>query len=149
MQFLANGISFLFLGVESRSGYLQLFFPVLLNAMQGTQNVDTTLVDTARTFGYRDLQIVRKIVLPAVIPYILAGMRIALGLGLILAVLSEMMAGNDGLGFLIVDMQRAFKVRQMYAWLVILAVLGFVLNEIMVQAEQAMLKWRPVNDLLS
>ena len=143
----------LFLGVDDAmknvSVALAVFFPVLLNAMQGTRNVDPTLVDTARTFGYRDLQIVRKIVLPAVVPYILAGMRIALGLGLILAVLSEMMAGNDGLGFLIVDMQRAFKVRQMYAWLVILAVLGFVLNEIMVQAERAMLKWRPTNDLLS
>ena len=67
-----------------------------------------------------------QIVLPAAMPYVLAGMRIALALGLVLAVLSEMMAGNDGLGFLIVDMQRAFRVRQMYAWLVILAVVEVV-----------------------
>jgi ABC-type nitrate/sulfonate/bicarbonate transport system permease component len=143
----------LFLGVDDAmknvSVALAVFFPVLLNALQGTKSVDRTLIDTARTFGYGDLQIVRKIVLPAVLPYVLAGMRIAVGLGLILAVLSEMMAGNDGLGFLIVDMQRAFRVRQMYAWLVILAIVGFALNEIMVKIERTTLKWRPGNALVS
>ncbi len=51
----------------------------------------------------------------AALPFILAGMRISLGLALVLAVLAEMLAGQGGLGFLILDMQRSFLVRQMYA----------------------------------
>jgi ABC-type nitrate/sulfonate/bicarbonate transport system permease component len=143
----------LFLGVDdamkNTSVALAVFFPVLLNTIQGTRSVDATLVDTARTFGYRDVQIIRKVVLPAAMPYVLAGMRIALALGLVLAVLSEMMAGNDGLGFLIVDMQRAFRVRQMYAWLVILAVVGYCLNEIMVQLERRILRWQPFDPAIA
>ena len=139
----------LFLGVDdamkNTSVALAVFFPILLNTIQGVSSVDRTLVDTGRTFGYGNASIIRKIVMPAAVPYILAGMRVSLGLGLILAVLSEMMAGNNGLGFLIVDMQRAFRVRQMYAWLIILAIVGYGLNALIVWIERRMLNWRPVD----
>jgi ABC-type nitrate/sulfonate/bicarbonate transport system permease component len=68
-------------------------------------------------------------------------MRLSIALGLILAVISEMIAGTGGIGFLIIDMQRAFRVRQMYAWIVILAVVGYLLNLLLVLAEHRMLFW--------
>ena len=79
---------------------------------------------------------------PAALPFVLAGARISLGLGLVLATLSEMLAGTGGVGFLILDMQRSFRVRQMYAWIVILAVVGLLLNSLFLALESLLLRWQ-------
>ncbi len=120
---------------------LGVFFPVLVNAVQGVRGVDPVLVDTGRTFRCGRLALLVKIVLPAALPLILAGMRVALGLGLILVVIAEMLAGTGGLGYLIIDMQRSFRVRDMYAWIVILAVLGYALNAVFLVLERRVIHW--------
>ena len=120
---------------------LGVFFPVLINAVQGVRGVDPVLIDTGRTFRCGRLALLLKIVLPAALPLILAGMRVALGLGLILVVIAEMLAGTGGLGYLIIDMQRSFRVRDMYAWIVILAVLGYALNAVFLVLEQRVIHW--------
>jgi ABC-type nitrate/sulfonate/bicarbonate transport system permease component len=123
---------------------LAVFFPVLINTVQGVRGVDPVLVNTARTFGYRRYAILRKVILPASLPLILSGMRVSLALGLILVVVAEMLAGTGGLGYLILDMQRAFRVQNMYAWLVILAVLGYALNALFVALEARAIHWARV-----
>ena len=120
---------------------LGVFFPVLINAVQGVRGVDPVLVNTGRTFRCGPLALLLKIVLPAALPLILAGMRVALGLGLILVVIAEMLAGTGGLGYLIIDMQRSFRVRDMYAWIVILAVLGYALNAVFLVLEKRVIHW--------
>lgn len=120
---------------------LAVFFPVLINTIQGVQGVDPTLVNTARTFGYGTGAILYKVVLPAAMPLIAAGMRVSLALALILAVITEMITGTKGLGYLIVDMQRSFKVLDMYAWLVVLAIVGYLLNAIFIFLERRGLHW--------
>ena len=82
--------------------------------------------------------------LPAALPLILSGMRVSLALGLILVVTAEMLAGTGGLGYLIIDMQRSFRVLNMYAWLLILAVLGYGLNELFVRLERQAVHWAVV-----
>jgi ABC-type nitrate/sulfonate/bicarbonate transport system permease component len=135
----------LFLGVDNAmkitSIALAVFFPVVINTMQGARGIDPVLINTARTLGVRPLALLRKVILPASAPFIFAGMRLSIALGLILAVISEMIAGTGGIGFLIIDMQRAFRIRQMYAWIVILAVVGYLLNFLLVLAEQRILFW--------
>ena len=123
---------------------LAVFFPVLINTIQGVRGVDPVLVNTARTFGHSRLSILRKVVLPAALPLILAGMRVSLALGLILVTTAEMIAGTGGLGYLIIDMQRSFRVHNMYAWLVILAVLGYALNALFVKLEHRATHWAAV-----
>lgn len=120
---------------------LAVFFPVLINTIQGVRGVDPVLINTARTFGHGQFAILRKVILPASLPLILVGMRVSLSLGLILVVVTEMIAGSGGLGYLIVDMQRSFKVLDMYAWLVILAVMGFLLNAGFVRIERRATHW--------
>jgi ABC-type nitrate/sulfonate/bicarbonate transport system permease component len=120
---------------------LAVFFPVLINTIQGVRGVDPVLINTARTFGYGRLAILRKVILPASMPLILAGMRVSLALGLILVTTAEMMAGTGGLGYLILDMQRSFRVQNMYAWLVILAVLGYALNRLFLKLEHQAIHW--------
>lgn len=120
---------------------LGVFFPVLINTVQGVRGVEPTLVDTGRTFRCGRTALLLRIVLPAATPFILAGMRIALGLGLILVVIAEMLAGNGGVGYLIIDMQRSFRVQDMYAWIVILALLGYALNALFLRVERHFIHW--------
>jgi ABC-type nitrate/sulfonate/bicarbonate transport system permease component len=135
----------LFLGIgdamKITSIALVVFFPMLINTVQGVRGTDPVMIDTARTFGYGSAAILWKIVFPAALPFIFAAMRVALGLGMVLAVLSEMVAGSGGIGFLILDMQRSFRVRQMYAWLVILAVVGLALTALLGAVERRVLHW--------
>ena len=140
----------LFMGIGSAMKItivgLAVFFPVLINTVQGVRGIDPVMIGTARTFGYGRFQIVRKIVLPAALPFIFTGLRVSLGLGLILVVVAEMLAGTGGVGYLILDMQRTFQARAMYAWLVILACLGFSLNAGFVLLERRILFWSAGSD---
>ena len=120
---------------------LAVFFPVVINTVQGVRGVDPVMIDTARTFGHSQRGILLKVVLPAALPFILAGMRVSLALGLILAVIAEMLGGSGGLGYLVLDMQRSFKVQDMYAWLAILAVLGYGLNAGFNRVERRLAHW--------
>lgn len=120
---------------------LAVFFPVLINTVQGARGVDPVLLGTARTFGYSPGRTVALIVLPASLPFVFAGLRVALGLGLVVVVVAEMLAGTGGIGYVILDMQRTFLVKEMYAWLVILAALGFGLNALFVALERRVLFW--------
>jgi ABC-type nitrate/sulfonate/bicarbonate transport system permease component len=107
---------------------LGVFFPVLINTVQGVRSVDPVMVDVARTFGHGRAAVWWRILLPASAQFILAGMRVALGIGFVLVVLAEMLAANGGLGDVILTAQRAFLVRDSFAWLVIVALVGFVLT---------------------
>jgi ABC-type nitrate/sulfonate/bicarbonate transport system permease component len=120
---------------------LAVFFPVLINTIQGVRGVDPVLINTARTFGYPRVTILYKVILPAALPMTLVGMRVSLALGLILVIVTEMIAGTGGLGFLIIDMQRSFKVLDMYSWLVILALTGYLLNAMFVRIERRATYW--------
>lgn len=120
---------------------LAVLFPVLINTIQGVRGVDPVLINTARTFGYGRLAVLRKVILPAALPLIFAGLRVSLALGLILVVIAEMLAGTGGLGYLILDMQRTFRIQNMYAWLAILAVLGYALNALFLALEHRMIHW--------
>jgi ABC-type nitrate/sulfonate/bicarbonate transport system permease component len=137
---------FLFLGFGATMKItivaLAAFFPILIATIQGVRGVDKVALDTARTFGCPPIRMIFKIVLPASLPMIATGMRVGLGLGLILVVLAEMLAGEGGLGDLILDMQRSFAVRQMYAWIVILAVAGLTINAVFEFVEVRAIPWR-------
>lgn len=120
---------------------LGVFFPVLINTIQGVRGVEPVLVDTARTFQHSRAALLWKVVLPSALPLVLSGMRIALGIALVLVVVAEMMAGTGGIGYLIIDLQRSFRIVDMYAWVVILAVLGYLLNGVFVRIERHAIHW--------
>jgi ABC-type nitrate/sulfonate/bicarbonate transport system permease component len=116
-------------------------FPVLINTLQGVIGVDPVLTDTGRTFGLQRFALIRKVILPAAMPYALSGIRISLGLCLLVAVLAEMITATSGLGFTILQAERNFRIAQMYAWLVVLAVLGFSMNYAITQLEKRLTPW--------
>jgi ABC-type nitrate/sulfonate/bicarbonate transport system permease component len=134
----------LFLGLGSTmkitAVVLASFFPILINTIQGVRGTDPVLIATGRTFGLSNPAITMRIILPAAVPYIFAGMRVAVGLALLMTILTEMLAGG-GLGYLVLENQRAFRIREMYAWLVILAIVGLVINIVMSRTERRFVPW--------
>jgi ABC-type nitrate/sulfonate/bicarbonate transport system permease component len=139
----------LFLGLGSTmkvtAVVLASFFPILINTIQGVRGIDPILIATGRTFGLRSTAITLKIILPSAIPYIFAGMRVAVGLALLMTILTEMLAGG-GLGYLVLENQRSFRIREMYAWLVILAIVGLLINIAMTRAERRFVPWLNKNN---
>lgn len=117
------------------------FWPVLLNAISGTRHVDPMYFDVARTWKASSWEIIRRFVFPAALPQIMAGMRIALAIALVLTVLSEMIAASSGLGYLVLQSQRLFALDRMYAGVVMLGVVGWLFTVVFAQIERRVLVW--------
>jgi len=116
-------------------------FPILLNTYSGVRSIDPVQFDTARTLGLTTFQTLREVVLPAASPQILTGMRISLAISLILAILSEMIVSNDGLGYFTLLAERTFKVPDMYAGLFTLVIFGYSLNRLFLLCEAQLIRW--------
>jgi ABC-type nitrate/sulfonate/bicarbonate transport system permease component len=116
-------------------------WPILLNAADGARAVPATQVDTARVFRVSRAQWLLGVVLPSASPKIFAGLRISLSLSLILMVISEQVGSSDGLGRSLVDAQRDFSLRGMWAVIVLLGVLGYLLNSALLMVERRVLRW--------
>ena len=139
-------VAILFLGIENEMKIFVIFlsslFPILLNTYSGVRGVDPILIDTGRTFGVSKMKSLFKIILPAALPSILTGMRVSIGIALVVAVVAEMITGNSGIGYFILDMQRIFRVAEMFAGIFTLGIIGYLINFGFLKVEQYFLRWR-------
>jgi ABC-type nitrate/sulfonate/bicarbonate transport system permease component len=135
----------LFLGVDDTLKIfiimLAVFPPVFVNTYGGVRGLDETLLLTAKTFGIGRFDTLRKIVLPATLPAMTAGMRTALSLALIMAVIGEMISGASGAGNYLMSMQYAMRADSMYAAVICLAASGYIMNRIFLILERRALRW--------
>lgn len=115
-------------------------WPILLNTVEGVRGVDSLLLDTSRVYRARPLTRM-GILLRAASPQIAAGARQALSIGIILMVISEMFAANNGLGFSIVQFQRSFAIPEMWTGIIVLGLLGVALSLVFRLAEHIVLAW--------
>jgi ABC-type nitrate/sulfonate/bicarbonate transport system permease component len=115
-------------------------WPILVNTIDGVRRIERTLIDTGRTFGLGRRPMLWQIVLPAASPYIVTGLRISLSIALILVTTAEMIAGR-GLGFFILDEERSLHSSNMYAGIILVAVLGYALNRLFVALEKQAMRW--------
>jgi ABC-type nitrate/sulfonate/bicarbonate transport system permease component len=117
-------------------------WPILLNTIEGVRSIEELKYETATVFRIGFFDRLVKIVLPGAAPKILAGVRTSLSLGLILMVISEMVAASSGIGFSIVQAQRSFGFLNMWAGIVLLGVIGFLLNIALTFVERRILAWQ-------
>jgi ABC-type nitrate/sulfonate/bicarbonate transport system permease component len=138
-------VLFLFAGIGNTAKVIVIIsgavWPVLLNTVEGVRAVDEVLADTSRSYGITGPARLRRLVLPAASPQIVAGMRQALSISIILMVISEMFASTNGLGFAIVQFQRSFAIPEMWSGILLLGLLGFVLSLLFQLFERRSLRW--------
>ena len=119
-------------------------WPMLLSTVHGFGAVEPRLYEVSRALGMSKLSVIWKIALPSSMPDILAGMRLGLTVSLILAVVGEMLTGQDGLGNWILLAARSFRAADLYAGVILLGMLGYVSAQILSIAEAKLLRWRHV-----
>ena len=116
-------------------------FPVLVNSMDGVRAASPELRETASLFRMGRAERMLRVDLPAALPSIFAGLRVAVSIGLVMVVVSEFVGGGDGLGHYILVEQSQFDIPAMYAGILFLGLLGFVLNRVFVLVERRALSW--------
>ena len=109
--------------------FLGCFFPLLLTAMNAVQSIPAVYLDAGRNFGLPPAAMVARILFPAVLPQLIVGMRITLGVGWLVVVAAEMISVNSGLGFLIVDARNAGnRYDLVVAGMVVIGLIGLLLD---------------------
>jgi ABC-type nitrate/sulfonate/bicarbonate transport system permease component len=122
---------------------LAAVFPILINTMVGIANTDHRLITMARAFGAKDSTIFLKVSMPGSLPYIVAGMRVALGRALVYIVVAEQYGAATGLGYLSSVAAQRFQMAAMFVPIVLIAGLGATLNELLKMAEKRLEIWKP------
>lgn len=116
-------------------------WPVLLNAVDGARSVDRIKIETARAFRITRARWVGMVVLPTAMPKIFAGLRLSLQFALILMVFSEFVGAVNGIGFRLFSANQTFRYPTMWAAIVVMGLLGYVLNRLLVAVEHRSLGW--------
>lgn len=126
-------LAILWFGVSDAAPIFLIFlasvFPITVSATAAVQNLQPVYIRAARNFGIGRLQLFRRVILPATLPQILTGLRIALGVAWLVVVAAEMIAVNSGLGYLIIDARNAGKRYDLVvAGMVVIGLIGLVLD---------------------
>jgi NitT/TauT family transport system permease protein len=117
-------------------------WPLLLNTIAAVKQVDPLLIKSARTMGATPQQLFRKVILPASLPTIFVGIRLASASAMLVLVASEMVGAKAGLGYLIIYSQYSFLIPQMYFGILGITVIGLTFNAILEALERRFMRWK-------
>jgi ABC-type nitrate/sulfonate/bicarbonate transport system permease component len=123
--------------------FLMAIFPIMINTASGVQNLDPAVLRVARCFGAGDLAIFRTIALPGSVPFIISGLRLAVGQALIGVFVAELSGATNGVGMLMNNAGQQFQTSVVFAGLFIFALTGVVLTGLLRAVEQRFAAWRP------
>lgn len=136
----------LFLGIGEASKISLLVYactwPILLNTITGVQTVDPLLIKSARTMGLKPYQLFRKVILPASVPTIFVGIRLAGAISILALVAVEMFGAKAGLGYLIMYSQFSFEIPQMFVGILVITLVGLSFNYILIGLEKYFTSWK-------
>jgi len=121
--------------------FLFAFFPMAINTYQGVKNVDPKLIEVGRAFRCSERQLWTNIVLPGALPFIVTGLRLAVGRGLIGMVLADLYTAISGIGYLIVRTASTFQVDRMFVPIVTLGLLGVTLTALLRLLDSRVAPW--------
>jgi ABC-type nitrate/sulfonate/bicarbonate transport system permease component len=116
-------------------------WPVLLNSFDAARRLEPLQLDTARALGLHGTALFRRVLFPATLPSILAGLRLALSTSLAVLIIAEILGASSGLGYFIQNAQQTFQVPLTYAGVVILAALGWIFDTLFLAVEHRWLRW--------
>lgn len=118
-------------------------WPLLLNTIAAVKQVDPLLIKSARTMGASARQLFLKVILPASVPTIFVGIRLASATSILVLVAAEMVGAKSGLGYLIIYAQYSFLIADMYFGIIAITLIGVVFNALLQVAERRLAAWKP------
>ena len=137
-------ILWLSIGEGSKVAVIMLgaFFPVVINVRAGVRNVDPLLIKAALSLGSGPFNVIRKVILPMTLPMIFAGLKLGVGIALLLVVTAEMIAADKGLGFLILSSADLMQTTRLLFGIMVLSGMGVSFAWILEKLERLLLPWR-------
>ncbi|HYT56304.1 MAG TPA: ABC transporter permease [Verrucomicrobiae bacterium] len=138
-------IIWLGIGILSKIGiiFLGAVFPLIINTRDGVKTTPVSLLSAARSFGASEWQIFRSVVVPSTVPFILTGLRLAIGRALIGVMVGELYAATAGIGFMITVAGATFQTDKVFVGVLIFALSGMVATDVIDRVERRFDKWRP------
>lgn len=136
----------IFLGIGNTSKIVTLaigmFFLVWINTMTGVLTIAPIYLDVGRNFGARGWQFYRTIALPGALPMIIAGLKLAFGIGLLLIIVVEMVGTDLGIGHLIWTAWQTFSMESLFVGLIVISLLGFGSSHLLDALERRIVPWK-------
>jgi ABC-type nitrate/sulfonate/bicarbonate transport system permease component len=123
--------------------FLGALFPLLINTYEGVRNADKILINVVRSFGAGEWDIARLVVVPNSLPFIIVGLRLAIGRAVLGVVVAEFFGSQDGLGVVMVRAASQFKVDVVFAGLIVFAALSLIMTGLVKLLEDRLTRWRP------
>jgi len=125
--------------------FLECLYPMVIITSQGARNVPRALLWSAGNMGASRWTTLRRVVLPATMPYVFAALRVALPVALIVVVITEMISSADGLGYLVIYSLSSLRTDRMLAVVVIIALIGYLLDKLLVLARNRLIYWEKLD----
>ncbi|MBV9578428.1 MAG: ABC transporter permease [Chloroflexi bacterium] len=122
--------------------FLLAVFPIIINTATGISSTDQVFIDAARSFSANRLQIFSKVLIPSALPFIIAGLRLGIGRGLVGVVIGEFIGARAGLGYLIFKSSQGFQIDAMWVGVFLLAGTGVLAVSILQRVERRLAPWR-------
>ena len=119
-----------------------VFFPVVINATTGVLEINRIYIDVGRNYKANRWNTFWTIALPGALPVIMTGLKLGIGIGLVLIAIAEMIGAKSGLGYMIWTAWETFSVEQMYVGLFMIAIIGFVLTLALYELERFIIPWK-------
>jgi NitT/TauT family transport system permease protein len=119
------------------------FWPLLINTIYGVRAIDPQALDVARNFGITGTEALWRVTLPSALASIATGFRISATIALVVTITTELIAGNNGIGFYISQMEQANRLPPMYAAILLTGILGYLLNTFYFTLEHRIVFWTP------
>jgi NitT/TauT family transport system permease protein len=123
--------------------FLECLYPIVVMTFLGVRGIQTRLIWTAQNMGADRPTILRRVIAPAVLPGIFAGMRIALPLAIVVVVVTEMIGDTKGLGYYITIWSTRFRYANVYAGILTIGLIGFVLDQMLTWWRGTVIRWEP------
>jgi NitT/TauT family transport system permease protein len=123
--------------------FIGALFPILINTYEGVRNADKLLINVVRAFGAKERDIARLVVVPNSLPYIIAGLRLAIGRAVLGVVVAEFFGSESGLGVMMVQAASRYQVDIVFSGLIVFAVLSLLLTALVQLLEKRLSRWRP------
>ena len=123
--------------------FIGALFPILINTYEGVRNSDRLLINVVRSFGAKEWDIARLVVVPNAMPYIVAGLRLAIGRAVLGVVVAEFFGSESGLGVMMVQAAGRYQVDIVFAGLIVFAALSLAMTGAVQVLENRLGRWRP------